>query len=319
MKTKHLLAPAASAAIAIPSISWCGFFCISSRSLNAPGSDSSALQHRYLSISPRGRKEAFFPIEKPAPPRRRRPGLLEHAEHLLGLHVPVGVLERAVAAEPPVGVDVGQPGLVDVAEQHPRLVGSHQMPSLTRGSGSGSGPPAAPRRGERLLRQHLGAGAELLDRGRASLGVQRPEVALVDRGHRRDVAGAHALEARDEDLAVGRAGAPVRRLVAVGAGGLAERLEQLVGARHPARDVRAHQHLVAPAGLEPEEVVEARDRLQVRGGDPHHRGGLADALRGAPAVAALHGPERGIEAERIRVARHRRLDRLAQVRGQSTS
>ena len=66
-------APAASAAIAIPSISWCGLRCISSRSLNAPGSDSSALQQRYFCISPRGRNEAFFPIENPAPPRPRNP------------------------------------------------------------------------------------------------------------------------------------------------------------------------------------------------------------------------------------------------------
>ena len=65
--------PAASAASAIPSISWWGFFPTSSRSLNAPGSDSSALQHRYFDISPRGRNEAFFPIEKPAPPRPRSP------------------------------------------------------------------------------------------------------------------------------------------------------------------------------------------------------------------------------------------------------
>ena len=72
---KHLLASAARAPIVIPSISWWGFFWISSRSLNAPGSDSSALQHRYLSISPRGRNDAFFPIENPAPPRPRSPEL----------------------------------------------------------------------------------------------------------------------------------------------------------------------------------------------------------------------------------------------------
>ena len=67
------VASTASAAIAMPSISWCGFFCISSRSLKVPGSDSSALQQRYLSMSPRGRNEPFLPIENPAPPRPRRP------------------------------------------------------------------------------------------------------------------------------------------------------------------------------------------------------------------------------------------------------
>ena len=43
---KAWLAPAACAAITIPSISMCGLFCISSRSLKVPGSDSSALQTR---------------------------------------------------------------------------------------------------------------------------------------------------------------------------------------------------------------------------------------------------------------------------------
>ena len=57
----------------IPSISMCGHFCISSRSLKVPGSDSSALQTRYLAMSPLGRNDAFWPIWKPAPPRPRRP------------------------------------------------------------------------------------------------------------------------------------------------------------------------------------------------------------------------------------------------------
>jgi hypothetical protein len=70
---KARFTPPAIAAIIIPSISRCGFFCISRRSLNVPGSDSSALQHRYLSIDPLGMNDAFLPIAKPAPPRPRRP------------------------------------------------------------------------------------------------------------------------------------------------------------------------------------------------------------------------------------------------------
>ncbi len=70
---KPLLAPAAIEPMMQPSISRCGFFCISRRSLNVPGSDSSALQHRNLSIVPLGMKLAFLPMEKPAPPRPRRP------------------------------------------------------------------------------------------------------------------------------------------------------------------------------------------------------------------------------------------------------
>ncbi len=62
---------AAWAAMTIPSISMCGDFCISSRSLNVPGSDSSALHTRYFSIEPLGRNEIFVPIAKPAPPRPR--------------------------------------------------------------------------------------------------------------------------------------------------------------------------------------------------------------------------------------------------------
>ena len=55
----------------MPSMSMCGHFCMSSRSLKVPGSDSSALQTRYLSIVPLGRNETFLPIAKPAPPRPR--------------------------------------------------------------------------------------------------------------------------------------------------------------------------------------------------------------------------------------------------------
>ena len=57
----------------MPSISRCGFFCISSRSLKVPGSDSSALHTRYLSIVPFGMKDIFLPMAKPAPPRPRTP------------------------------------------------------------------------------------------------------------------------------------------------------------------------------------------------------------------------------------------------------
>ena len=71
MKAREM--PAPSAAIRIPSISMCGHFCISSRSLKVPGSDSSALQTRYLSMSPLGRNEDLRPAGKPAPPRPRRP------------------------------------------------------------------------------------------------------------------------------------------------------------------------------------------------------------------------------------------------------
>ena len=63
----------ACAAIRQPSISRCGTRAITSRSLNAPGSDSSALTTRYLGFAlPRSISEALRPIGKPAPPRPRR-------------------------------------------------------------------------------------------------------------------------------------------------------------------------------------------------------------------------------------------------------
>ena len=63
---------------------------------------------------------------------------------------------------------------------------------------------------------------------------------------------------------------------------------------------------VAPDRLEPEEVVEARHRLEVGGRDAHHRRRLADALRRAPPVVALHRPQRGDRrGPRVRVAAHR--------------
>ena len=53
---KARLISVAQEAMMIPSISMCGLFCISSRSLKVPGSDSSALQTRYLSMSPVGQE-----------------------------------------------------------------------------------------------------------------------------------------------------------------------------------------------------------------------------------------------------------------------
>ena len=149
-----------------------------------------------------GQERGLLSHREAGPAAAAQPGLLEHAEQLLGLQVAKGALQRAVAAQAPVGVDRGQPGLVDALEQHPRLR-------------VGPGLRAAGRRaiGERLVGQDLGAGAKLLDRGLRVTGVQGPVVALVDRGHRGDVAGAQALEARDEDLPVRRAGAAVIGLV----------------------------------------------------------------------------------------------------------
>ena len=70
MKTSF--ASIACAAMRQPSISRCGTRAITSRSLKAPGSDSSAFTTRYFGFAlPRSISEAFRPIGKPAPPRPR--------------------------------------------------------------------------------------------------------------------------------------------------------------------------------------------------------------------------------------------------------
>src|SRR2546426_9779932 len=81
--------------------------------------------------------------------------------------------------------------------------------------------------GQRLVRQHLGAGAELLDRHARVIGVEGSVVALVDRGHRGDVAGPQALEPLYEQLSVRRAHAAMIGLVGIGPRGLTEGAQQV--------------------------------------------------------------------------------------------
>src|SRR5579859_1467226 len=70
---KPRLAPMARPAMTMPSINWCGSISISGRSLHVPGSDSSALQIRYLGFGESlGTNDHFMPVGKPAPPRPRR-------------------------------------------------------------------------------------------------------------------------------------------------------------------------------------------------------------------------------------------------------
>src|SRR5688572_1067448 len=69
--------------------------------------------------------------------------------------------------------------------------------------------------GELLVGDRLAAGADRFDRRDRVGVVERAVVALVDRDHRRDVARAEALEALDEELAVGGGRARVIGLVVI--------------------------------------------------------------------------------------------------------
>ena len=216
----------------MPSISWCGFLCISSRSLNVPGSDSSALQQRYFSMSPRGRNAAFLPIENPAPPRPRSP---DSSSWRSGPRAPSsGRPSRAPSSRRGAcRLHGASPGSSMFSNRKPGLRHRVRLPRSRAASSLSGG---------------VLAGFSCSTIVRRVAGLERAVVELVDRGHRRDVAGAEALEALDEELAVGRAGAAVLGLVVVGAGRLAERVQQVVGAVHPAGDVVADEHPVAAVG-----------------------------------------------------------------------
>ena len=69
------VAPIPKLIVMTPSISACGLRSMISRSLNVPGSDSSAFTHRYAGLRSLGRNEALRPVGNPAPPRPRRPEL----------------------------------------------------------------------------------------------------------------------------------------------------------------------------------------------------------------------------------------------------
>src|SRR5262249_37523137 len=97
MKTSF--ASIACAAIRQPSSSRCGTSAITWRSLNAPGSDSSALTTMYFGFGlARSISDAFRPIGKPAPPRPRRVAACSSAIR------PSGVIARAfgTCAYPPI-------------------------------------------------------------------------------------------------------------------------------------------------------------------------------------------------------------------------
>src|SRR5580765_6211810 len=156
----------ACAAIRQPSSIRCGTRDITSRSLNAPGSDSSALTTRYFGLGLlRSTSDALRPIGKPAPPRPRR---FEACSSAISSS---DVIPAAFAAD-----------------EYPPI--ARYSESLVR---SRSSVPA---------RRTLSAGTELPhDRGDVP-GLHAVAVAVVDDHDRCVPAPAGALDRAERDLAV---------------------------------------------------------------------------------------------------------------------
>src|SRR2546421_4823129 len=190
----------ACAMIRQPSSSRCGTRSMISRSLNVPGSDSSAFTVRYVGLPlSAGMKLAFFPVAKNAPPRPRRLAVFSSSI----THCGSCARALASASKPPT------------ARYSASFVRSwSSAPPRTTSGWSGT--------------------AELLHDRRDVAGLHRPAVIVVDCDDRRPAAAAEALDGAEGELAVlGRLAGPHAELPL-------ERLEDGLGTAERAADVRAH-------------------------------------------------------------------------------
>jgi hypothetical protein len=91
----------------MPSITLCGSLSRIERSMNAPGSPSSALQMTYLG-SPGERRQSshFVPVENPAPPRPRNWRRFHFADHVVRRHLAQHLGQRRVPVAGDVGLDL---------------------------------------------------------------------------------------------------------------------------------------------------------------------------------------------------------------------
>ena len=239
-----------------------------------PGSDSSALQQRYLSIVA----------------LRDEARLLAHREAGAAAAAQAGVLELVRA--PSSGVHLGaapcaapcsrrgarrrrsvQAGLVDVLEQ--AELGEH--PSARSSPGQPVAGVAEAAAGQRL--------AALLDRARRSRARRSGRAAR--RSGRRPRPSAPCRRRRGTRTRGSRCPRGLRL------GLLGDRVETRLRVAQAAGDAGADVHVAARRRAAcVEHVVEGRDRGQVGGRDLHHRGDLVDRLGRAPAVHALGGVQR---------------------------
>src|SRR5690349_463904 len=133
-------------------------------------------------------------------------------------------------------------------------------------------------------------------------------VAVVDRDDGGVAAAAEALDRTEGDLAV--VGRLARRDAELGL----ERVDDLLGARERAGEVRADLDRVPSDGRQVEHVVEGRDRLAVRGREPERGGDLFERLVGQPAAVLLLDKPQRRDRRRARVREPRA--ELANLRGQ---
>ena len=126
----------------MPSITACGSPSMMARSMNAPGSPSSALQIRYF-LSPGARRQSshFSPVGKPAPPRPLSPEALISSITCSGVIGGNGAPRALIAADRAVGIDVFRVDRPAGSEHHFVLLGMELLVLRPGASHSFTGTP----------------------------------------------------------------------------------------------------------------------------------------------------------------------------------
>src|SRR5215211_142807 len=235
------------AAIRQPSISRCGTRRMISRSLNAPGSDSSALTTTYAGperLSDGGTSVSFRPMGKPAPPRPR------NEASVISSITSAGSIPRARSSDsyPPIA-----------------------WYSSSRVRSCSSAP----------WRTVSSAATHLLDEPGDVLGLRRLPVPVVDDHDRRVAAAAGALDEPERHLAV------IRGLAGWDPELLFEGVDDVLRPNEGAGEVGAHLDDVPSDRLEVVHVVEGGDRLDLGRREVHRVGDLAQRLRREPTSMAF--------------------------------
>ena len=224
----------------------------STRSLNVPGSPSSALQTTKCSAPGALRQASHFcPVENPAPPRPRRFDVCISASR------PSAPRASAAAS--------ARPGSGSVAS----MTSSRRTLSSTRKNSAGHADS-----GDAVADQ-------LADRVDARLRQARDRP-VVDQDRRALVAHSGARRRVDADEPVFGGLAPLDPELP------AHVVEELAAAQHAVGDVVAEQHAVSSARLRVQERIEARDALDLGARQAHDLLDAVDRLGRDPVAGLLH-------------------------------